>query len=1066
MKTKHPFKKSQMACAISVLGLSMTAFSAYAAPCTVDVNSRIVLSDGSACTSDSASNLRQIQITNGTVDQSGQNTDLTITANTSDIDATGSRFTGISAVGASSHYVFGSVANGNNNLTITGTQAGTTYGEAQGIVSRTSSSVKIYANQLNITTTSTNTAAGRTFGMYAYSGGNIEIEANEVNINQMGQNINIGIEAANNSQVVIRGKSGNLSMTNITINGNSNSYALSAGANSLLQLDLINIQSTGSGSSAYGIGIHARGAGALLEFKGGDISSSGSHAGTGIRTFELGTVDVKGYSTALGGGHFNIYTGSMDARGIRATGGSTVKVNTDQYADFVTTIHTTGAISDGLNAGRLRHGGEPGAQYSSSNITTYGETHIQTDGTSSYGIRLMGDGAAIQMLSVPGQQGRSTLHSASTAVRFNFGNGYSTNQDGSTAIRPQTAILESVDITTDGQTGSFALGNNRNSTLCQLVGGLCDLNGNNTWTTGHLIQVGDHQGDVGVQGSGSYAITVADAVKDGVLTLRDSTATAADGKDLLNVTYGGGTALVTDKVSSSFTLNAEQGSILRGSIFTDTTPDDITGESSSTTLNLSGNSEWYVTRDSNVTNLNLSNGHVYLNEHAQWRGAGGSPMPGQPTGYTTLTVNHLNGSNGTLYFHSDISNGVTDKLVVTETNATSGTHYVYVKNDGSQVTTGTETLAIIETQGGSAQFLSGQVQADGSAATRKAELGGYLYDVRQQAGTQNWELYAVPADPLLPADPRNPGAAITQPATAAANFMNVSYLMGYIDMQTLLQRMGQLRQGVNTDKDVWIRTFGGQLDGFGGGKLTNFDMDYYGIQGGTDTQLDVDNGRVYIGVMGGYSQGKPNYTFGSGKAHAYHVGVYGTYINDDDYYIDGVLRYTRMKNEFDVVDTQMSMIHGSASTNGFSFSVEGGKRFYLQDNSSKQGFYLEPQLQYIYSHQGSDTVHSTNGLRVGLGSYDSNMLRASVLAGYAIRENDNPVDAYIKVGYLHEFSGNTSYTLNYSKESHDFGQSMLDLGIGINAQFNKAHNLFAELGYTNGSRFDSKQINVGYRFAF
>lgn len=1050
-------RKNPIASAISILSLTTAALPVYAAPCAGGAGIDLVV-NGSAnsCSADEVS-YQSITVQNGATVT--QNNPVKLTPNPA------LRFTGIK-VEAGAQYKFGAPG-GNNDLEIHGQQNGSTYGESYAFVVA-DAKAEVVAGRVAVNAGSSNAKAS-VFGLLSRSQGTLNIQANEVNVSLTASGGAGGVNAWDGGKVNISGAGSNLSMTKIDVTGKSTPVGIGARSGGQVTLDLVDITSVGKGSlfspSSYNIGVHTAGRGTLVDFKGGDIvtraNDTFSYAGTGIRAQELSRVNVRGYNTSAGAGHLKIETSTMDSRGIRATGNAAVAINSDKYADFVTTIQTHGSIADGINAGRLGsttgsgqivgHAGEIGAQYSGSSVTIYGETHITTDGNNSYSLRLIGDGASINLLALEGQ-GRSTVHSASTAVRFSFGNGYSVNEDGGTDVRSQSMTLEQVDLTTDGLSGSWARANSG-------TGMLSDTNGNNTWTTGHLIQVGDHSGDVGIQSERFGAMTVADSVRNAQLTLRNSTATAADGKDLLNVTYGGGTDLVTDKVSSSFTLNAENGTILDGRIFTDETL-DVHNQPSTTTLNLNSQSKWYTTKDSanvlresNLTHLNVNSGHVYLNDRASWEDSSGKPVTGQPASYVSVRVQTLGGDGGTFYFHSDVANGLTDKLVVTGNAAASGKHYVSVRNDGAQATNGNETLPIIETHGGNAQFVSAQVLGNGTVSQQNAELGGYEYAVRQKAGTNDWELYAVPK--------------ITQSARAVVNFVNVNYLMSYIDMQTLLQRMGQLRQGVNTDKDVWIRTFGGKLDGFsGGGKLDGFDMGYYGMQAGVDKQLEVNGGTVYVGVMGGYTRGNPDYAYGDGKAQAYHVGVYGTYVNEDDYYVDAALRYTHMQNRFDVLDTQQNKVHGSGSTNGVGFSVEGGKRFYLQDAQSKQGLYVEPQLQYIYNRQGSDTVHNSNGLVVGLDSVNSNMLRVSALVGYAVKEGSNPLDAYAKIGYAHEFDGKSSYTLNGSREQHNFGQSMLDLGVGINAQVNNQHNFFLELGYTHGERFDSKQINAGYRFVF
>ena len=48
--------------------------------------------------------------------------------------------------------------------------------------------------------------------------------------------------------------------------------------------------------------------------------------------------------------------------------------------------------------------------------------------------------------------------------------------------------------------------------------------------------------------------------------------------------------------------------------------------------------------------------------------------------------------------------------------------------------------------------------------------------------------------------------------------LNVGYLINYAETQTLMQRMGDLRQN-SGDNNAWLRGFGGKFNSFAGGKV-------------------------------------------------------------------------------------------------------------------------------------------------------------------------------------------------------------------------------------------------------
>lgn len=477
-------------------------------------------------------------------------------------------------------------------------------------------------------------------------------------------------------------------------------------------------------------------------------------------------------------------------------------------------------------------------------------------------------------------------------------------------------------------------------------------------------------------------------------------------------------------------------------------------------------SDWYVSANSNVDRLNMNKGQIDFTRSIS------------ASDYSTLTVADLSGS-GNFNMRVDLAgegdgiNNHGDKLVVT--NSSQGDFTLSFVNQGSLATTGHELLTVAETPDGIANFTTAS----------DIELGGYLYSVRK-TGT-NWELYSSGAasapepepapdpapDPAPapqpapepepePAPAPTPAPPITTTADAGGNFLHVSYLMNYVETQTLFQRLGDIRQD-NAKGNVWLRGFGGKLNTFSGGRLSDFEMGYSGYQFGADKHL-ADDINVSGGLFMGTTHASPHYRGGEGTAKSEHVGGYLTWVADNGFYVDQVVKINRIRNQFKVKDSQQNLVSGQAKSTGFTFSVEAGRRFHFSPDD--QGFYLEPQAQITAGRQKGSQTRASNGLVIAFKDYHSFNGRAGALAGYSQKSGATNYTVYFKTGVEREFSASMQYALNGSTEKADFSGNALRNGLGVSADIDTAHHLYLEADLTTGQRFDQRQLNAGYRFSF
>lgn len=454
-------------------------------------------------------------------------------------------------------------------------------------------------------------------------------------------------------------------------------------------------------------------------------------------------------------------------------------------------------------------------------------------------------------------------------------------------------------------------------------------------------------------------------------------------------------------------------------------------------------SQWIMTKDSSLKELTLADqGTVAFSTDL----SGGT--------YGTLTMQDLKGSNGLFIMRTDLvgdgaGNNRGDLLLVTGDSGT-GSHQVHVTNNGSADTDGTERLTIIDTNTGSAEF----------ALTNVVELGGYQYKLRQHPDDgSNWELYGIPRA-------ENPGPS--NPADSGVNLFSAGYLLNYVENQTLLKRLGDLRGGKDSN-GIWARSYGGKFETNGDGFLRGYDMDYWGLQAGYDKKIERKDqkGTVYVGGFFGYSKGNVDYRYGSGEIDSKSLGAYWTHLSPNGFYADLVFKYGWMKDEFHVFDSAGNPVQEkNIRTQGFSGSLELGRRYHF-DQKEKQGWYIEPQAQLTVGHQSGDRFTASNGLRIKMDSYRSLLGRVGTHVGYEVKEGKNPVNIYAKWDWVKEFDGDVGYMLNNSREETSYGGSWHVWGVGATMQFANKHNLYLEVERASGGRFtQSWAISGGYRFTW
>lgn len=514
------------------------------------------------------------------------------------------------------------------------------------------------------------------------------------------------------------------------------------------------------------------------------------------------------------------------------------------------------------------------------------------------------------------------------------------------------------------------------------------------------------------------------AAADGVLLRAAGTATVnVDGSSHLV-----GDVLHDGTVSGTLALAFAEGSSLTGKV----------NEQGAGVINLEmDNAVWKLSGDSSLHQLTLNNGAAVHLTHSG--------------GYHTLTAQELQGSGGLFKLDVDVRSLESDKLAITD--ASSGSHVldIYQKDAYEPSAGSTEGHGLVlGSVTGTADFTA--KDREGSLFYKHYELGS---KASETAGYDtDWYL-----DKIISVDPGDKTTTTVKTIMGAAA---LNYHTWRTDNDQLLQRLGDLRQSGDSENGVWLRLKGTKISRNG---RFSFENKYTTYELGYDKVLrQTDDYTRYGGVAFSYGDGSSSYAGGSGSNHNKAIGLYGTQINKKGHYLDLVLKYSDMDNDFSVLDTEGKKISGDYDNKGLAFSAEYGRK-----NALQRGWYIEPQAQLTLGYLDGGSYFTSNRVKVEQSHIKSVLGRVGFQLG---RDIDAKTNIYIKADLLHEFGGGYDVKMTAANgdslyQSADFDDTWVEYGIGAAIRTGHNNHLYFDVERTAGSDFKKDwQWNIGARWEF
>ena len=464
-------------------------------------------------------------------------------------------------------------------------------------------------------------------------------------------------------------------------------------------------------------------------------------------------------------------------------------------------------------------------------------------------------------------------------------------------------------------------------------------------------------------------------------------------------------------------------------------------------LRFENGASWNMTDSSPVTDLVLANGGQADMTYGNTGDKFGS--------FRTLTTSSLSGEGGVINMNIDAGTNAdnSDRVYVTGTHT--GEHLISLNNvNSASLTDGANGTVLVSV--GDEQGKFSALAAEGKLYWNRYELG----DKESATDGYNTDWY------LKEIIQEETGGSDDKPTTSVEAGLSANAL-GYhtwrAEMDSLMQRMGDLRQEDEPDNGAWFRAKGGKINRDG---AFGFENEYVMYQLGYDDVLKrTDKYTSYIGVAFSYTDGEGSYYRGDGENEGKEFGVYYTEMHKNGHYFDVAVKAGRWDNDFDVTDRSGNRISGDYDNNSFAFSAEYGRKIAM----GAKGWYVEPQAQLSWGYFSGANYTMSNGVSVRQSGITSLLGRVGFNIGRDINKYSN---IYLKANLYHEFCGDYSVSMNDGagssyRRSDVFDDTWFEYGIGAAFKWGEDARFYIDAERSAGSDYEKEwTLNAGLAWTF
>lgn len=585
--------------------------------------------------------------------------------------------------------------------------------------------------------------------------------------------------------------------------------------------------------------------------------------------------------------------------------------------------------------------------------------------------------------------------------------------------------------------------------------------GSNTVTGKNVFALGSDKGAITLNAKDNYVYSDGQAMfaNGGVITVNSTGTTKMIGD------------VVAERAGSATAGFDSEKSYLLGAVHTD----GVRTDNSKTYLTFNNGATWYLTDNSNVSDLTLANGIVDLTANEKGnahqvsidRYLSGSGLFKLDLTYLGNDVaRYMNAKNSDfIYIYGGDGGEQNIDFAIKDENLgamKSGDklYFAQVRNDCATFGQGETIRKANEDSIYDNQYRIeseehkevAQLSLDDRAASNPDGI-----DEEKPTGPSEPEIVPMYSDWYITCEK----GGINPNGETPVQSYNAGFAL-WRDDDTLLKRLGELRY-TNDEGGVWTRVIGKKLED---NRALGFNTHAKTVQVGYDRK-DVQedgSGTWRKGIAIGHTWADTSFSGGEGKNNYTDLSIYATNIRKHDHYLDLVARFGRINSDYDTVYGD----HGEFDNWAGSLSAEYGRKKQMNEDN----WFIEPQAQLTYSYMWGDSYTTRKGVRVEQDNADSLVGRAGFIISKELEsERKYPNRYYAKAFIMHEFLDGGDNTVSLGSDrfyaGSDFKDTWYVVGVGANADMGNQCTFYfdAEKNFKAHVKMPYR-IEAGFRWEF